>query len=37
MGNLGLSQIGANSPAAWSAGLLVVLLVVIVLIAMSLR
>jgi len=36
-GNLDLAQFGASSPAVWSAGLLILLLVAIVLIAMGLR
>lgn len=36
-GNFDVSQLGAGSPAVWSAGLFVVLLVVVVLVVMGLR
>ena len=36
-GNLSLDQLGAQSPAAYSVGLFLVLLAIVVLVALSLR
>ena len=36
-GNFDLSQLGMGSPAAWSAGLFLVLLAVVVLVVLGLR